>query len=120
VKNGSELLIVVTNDGWFHYKAALLNHFVQGVFRAVETRRQFLQVANTGITGLVDEYGRIVDALPLRVRLAGEFHIKARKGETFYVRYGDWFFYISVILAGVSVFISRLRGERNEGIGIRL
>ncbi|MBZ4660912.1 MAG: apolipoprotein N-acyltransferase [Thermotoga sp.] len=120
VKNGSELLIVVTNDGWFHYKAALLNHFVQGVFRAVETRRQFLQVANTGITGLVDEYGRIVDALPLRVRLAGEFHIKPRKGETFYVRYGDWFFYLSVILAVVSVFISRMRGERNEGIRVRL
>ncbi|HBT99622.1 MAG TPA: apolipoprotein N-acyltransferase, partial [Thermotoga naphthophila] len=52
--------------------------------------------------------------------LAGEFHIKPRKGETFYVRYGDWFFYLSVILAVVSVFISRMRGERNEGIRVRL
>lgn len=108
VKNGSEFLVTVTNDGWFHYKVALINHFVQGVFRAAETRRQFLQVANTGITGLIDEYGRILRVLPSEERLLGLFHVKPRKGETFYVKFGDWFFYFSILLSGLSWVLSKL------------
>ncbi|MCD6550891.1 apolipoprotein N-acyltransferase [Thermotoga sp.] len=108
VKNGSEFLVTVTNDGWFHYRVALLNHFVQGVFRAVETRRQFLQVANTGITGLIDEYGRILRVLPMEKKSLGLFRVKPRKEETFYVRFGDWFFYLSILLGGLTWILAKL------------
>ncbi|PLV59288.1 apolipoprotein N-acyltransferase [Thermotoga sp. KOL6] len=108
VKNGSEFLVVVTNDGWFHYRVALLNHFAQGIFRAVETRRQFLQVANTGFTGLVDEYGRIIAVLSPGERKVGTFYITPRKGKTLYVRFGDWFFYFAILLAGVSFLMSKM------------
>ncbi len=57
---GAEILVVVTNDAWFDRSAALPQHFYQSVLRAVETRRYVLQVANTGLSGLVDPYGRIL------------------------------------------------------------
>ncbi|BBE30119.1 apolipoprotein N-acyltransferase [Tepiditoga spiralis] len=58
-KKGAEFLTAITNDGWFNTQTALIQHFTQSIFRAVETRRDFLQVSNTGITAMVDKYGRI-------------------------------------------------------------
>ncbi len=65
VREGADLLVVLTNDAWFGSSAALPQHFYQSVLRAVETRRYVLQVANTGISGLIDPYGRILSRGPI-------------------------------------------------------
>ncbi len=56
---GSDFIVVMTNDVWFKYKMALWNHFAKSVFRATESGRWVVQVANKGITGVVDSFGRI-------------------------------------------------------------
>lgn len=89
VLNGAEVLIVCTNDGWFAYNTALMQHFSKAVFRAVETRRQLVQVSNAGITGVVDPYGRIVKVSPARTYDALEVSLIPREEITFYTRYGD-------------------------------
>lgn len=94
VKKGAEVLIVCTNDGWFDYNTALIQHFSKSVFRAVETRRQVIQVSNAGVTGAVDPYGRIVKTLPVKRYDSMEIELLPKKNETFYTRYGDlivWF-----------------------------
>jgi len=63
-QNHAEILVVVTNDGWFGNLIGLETHFAFLPFRAVENRRWMLQVSNNGITGLVDPYGRIIQRLP--------------------------------------------------------
>ncbi|QJA05778.1 apolipoprotein N-acyltransferase [Thermosulfurimonas marina] len=59
VRAGADLLLVITNDAWFGRSAALRQHFDQSILRAVETRRWVIQVANTGLSGVIDPYGRV-------------------------------------------------------------
>ena len=60
VKNGAQMLTVITNDSWYKDSTALYHHNAQSVFRAVENRRWVARCANTGVSSFIDECGRIV------------------------------------------------------------
>jgi apolipoprotein N-acyltransferase len=91
VKNGAQALISITNDGWFGTKTALTQHFTQGIFRAVENRRDFVQVSNTGLTGHIDKFGRIVKVIEPFQEEVTTFEINKNNNKTIY-------FYIKDIL----------------------
>lgn len=57
---GADILLTVTNDAWFKDSSAPYAHLNCGVFRAIENRKYFLQCANTGISAVIDPYGRIL------------------------------------------------------------
>ena len=57
---GSELLPTITNDAWFGATSAPYQHFAQASMRAIENGRYLVRAANTGISGVVDPYGRII------------------------------------------------------------
>ncbi|UQZ89331.1 apolipoprotein N-acyltransferase [Deltaproteobacteria bacterium Smac51] len=65
VREGAELLIVPTNDGWFGRSRAPEQHLLQSSMRAIETRRPLVRAGNTGISALVYPSGRIVQASQL-------------------------------------------------------
>lgn len=118
VKNGAEVLVVCTNDGWFDFNTALKQHFSKSVFRAVETRRQIIQVSNAGITGVVDPYGRITKVLPVRSYGSMEIELSPRRGETFYTKYGDlivWFCLAVILLTLLLPGQRRIRVRRVWG-----
>lgn len=58
----ADLIVNVTNDAWFGDTAGPYQHFRQAQIRAVEAGRPLLRAANNGISGVVDAYGRVVDA----------------------------------------------------------
>jgi apolipoprotein N-acyltransferase len=64
----SDFILTVTNDGWFDDSAAPYQHFESGIFRAVENRKYFVQVGNTGFSGVIDPYGRILQVGKLNWR----------------------------------------------------
>ncbi|HWA50323.1 MAG TPA: apolipoprotein N-acyltransferase [Dongiaceae bacterium] len=58
-------LLNVTNDGWFGHSPGPYQHLASARFRAVEEGLPLARAANTGITAMIDPYGRVVASLPL-------------------------------------------------------
>ncbi len=110
VRNRATLLVTITDDAWFDHSAELEQHFSFGVFRAIETRRWFVQVANTGLSGVITPRGRVVlRSQPEQEEVLSKA-VYLLKGETFYVRYGDWFAWGCVLLAGMSIAMTAVAG----------
>jgi apolipoprotein N-acyltransferase len=87
-----DVLINLTNDGWFWGSSELDMHLACAVFRAVECRKPFLIAANTGLSAWIDSDGRIVEQGPRRrtkVLLAQPRLDRHRR--SWYLRHGDWF-----------------------------
>ena len=64
-RKDADFIAILTNDGWFNSKIALWQHFAKAVIRAAESGRWVVQVANKGISGVVDSYGKIREVFPI-------------------------------------------------------
>jgi apolipoprotein N-acyltransferase len=102
VAGDAQLLINLTNDGWFLRTAGAEQHLANAIFRAVENRRPLLRCTNTGITCLIDTHG-FVDRGRLRAFEQGlsnhSVHLEKNPPLTFYTRHGDWIAWLSALLA---------------------
>jgi apolipoprotein N-acyltransferase len=100
---GSELLTTITNDAWFGRSSAARQHFEMASLRAIEQGRYLARAANTGISGIVDPYGRVLvrSALFEQAVLTGD--VRFLTSRTIYARTGDVFAYacIAATLAGL-------------------
>jgi apolipoprotein N-acyltransferase len=97
--HGAQLLINISNDGWFGRSSAPAQHLMMARVRAVENRRWLLRDTNNGFTASIDPYGRIVAELPTDVRSELDAPYDFRTGLTPYVRFGDWFAWLCVIVS---------------------
>ena len=87
-----EWILNVTNDAWFGLSDGPFQHFQSARFRAIEEGLPLVRSANTGVSALIDPYGRVVDSLPLNVD--GVLITKLPQGiqePTFYSRYKVFF-----------------------------
>jgi apolipoprotein N-acyltransferase len=98
VRNGSELLTTITNDAWFGRTSAPYQHFEQASMRAIEEGRYLVRSANTGISGIVDPYGRVVARTDIFRPATVVGPVKLLTGSTVYARTGDVFAYASVAI----------------------
>jgi len=101
--NGAQLLINISNDGWFGRSAAPEQHLRMARVRAVENRRWIVRTTNNGYTVSVDPYGRIFSPLPPDVRSAADLPYDFRTDETIYTRFGDWFAWLCVLVSAILV-----------------
>jgi apolipoprotein N-acyltransferase len=123
VAAGSELLTTITNDAWFGDTSAPHQHFAQAAMRAIENGRYLVRAANTGISGGVDPYGRVLVQSRLFEPAVVTATVTYRTEKTLYTRIGDLFAYVSalatlVLLAPLIFKISDLRfkiGKRLSG-----
>jgi apolipoprotein N-acyltransferase len=99
VKRGTDLLVIITNDGWFKRTAAPAQHRQAAVFRAVESRRWVARAASTGISCIISPRGEVMQELALYRRGVLTEEVQPREELTFYVRFGDWFIAICVSMA---------------------
>ncbi len=111
VRHGADLLVTITNDGWFERTAAPEQHFDGARLRAIETDRWLVRSATTGITAIVDPTGRIVERLPVDQQAMIVGGVAARTNETLYVRFGDWFAIASIIAVAAFVILRRRRKD---------
>jgi apolipoprotein N-acyltransferase len=93
------MLLNVTNDGWFGDSSGPHQHFDMTRFRAVEQGLPLVRAANTGISAIVDPYGRVRTQLPLgRVGVVDGPLPQALAQAPLYGRYGEWLLLPWVVL----------------------
>ena len=122
VLKGADLLVTVTNDGWFLHSAGSRQHLVNAIFRCVETRRPLVRAANTGVTCFINDLGRVTQILRddrgstfEEGTLAGEVNLSTQPVLTFYARHGELFARTCTVLASIIVLgkvISRIPQKR--------
>ena len=109
VQRGANLLFVITNDGWWGNTAGYKQHVQYARLRAVETRRDVAQSANTGTSAFINQRGDLYDATPWWQPRAIKTILYANTSETIYVRVGDIIGRISlattIVLLVISIFL---------------
>lgn len=103
VRNGAQVIVNMTNDGWSKAVSAEMQHLGLAVFRSIENRRTTVRGTNSGMTCLVDVTGKIIDPMP---PFKTGWHIydvpvytTESHGETLYTRHDDWFAFASIYLS---------------------
>ena len=116
VLQGSEMLTTVTNDGWYGTSSAPYQHFEMASMRAIEQGRYLARSANTGISGVVDPYGRIVQASAIFEQVGLVVEARLLTGRTIYSQIGDVIAYVGIALTMIAVFVvgqrSKVKGQK--------
>ena len=99
VAQGAQVLVNISNDGWYGDSGAWAQHLNQARMRAVENHRWLLRDTNTGLTASIDPYGRVVAHLERKTRAALVAPYALTNVTTFYSEHGDWFAYLCAIIA---------------------
>ena len=109
VKKGADLLFVITNDGWWGNSPGHKQHLEFSKLRAIEMRRSVARSANTGISGFINQRGDIISQSKYWNHTALRNTLKANDKQTFYVRYGDYLYKISVFLTALIAVLTVVR-----------
>lgn len=102
-------LVNITNDGWYGRTAGPYQHFANVRLRAIEEGLPLVRSANTGISGVVDAYGRVVARLDLGQAGVLDVDLPAQLPPTFYARHGDEVTLLIYILGWCCVIASVAR-----------
>ena len=114
VRNGADVLIEMTNDGYLGPTPVLRQHLANAVFRAAETNRPVVRVTNVGITAYIDERGEVLDATQGYTEDTRVWSVsKSDRRQTFYVKYGDWFGWLCSIVTLVLLALT-FKPKRNQ------
>jgi apolipoprotein N-acyltransferase len=112
VLQGSTLLTTITNDAWFGRSSAPYQHFEMAAMRAIEQGRYLARSANTGISGVIDPYGRVLAASDLFESEVVVEQVRLLQARTVYAALGDTVAYASAILSLAAWVSAGMAGRR--------
>ncbi len=112
---GANLLINITNDGWFGRSLGPVEHFYLAIFRAIENQRFLVRAAKTGISAVIAPDGRILKKLPQFTRGVIVSDVPLISVRTFYTRYGDWMVGFSLLMALLLVAYNSVKKFTRNG-----
>jgi apolipoprotein N-acyltransferase len=100
---GADVLVNISDDGWYGNTSAAWEHLNQVRMRAVENHRWVLRATNTGVTAVIDPNGRVTFAIPRHIRSSLRAGFNYEHDLTFYAVHGDVFAWLcaGVTLAGL-------------------
>jgi apolipoprotein N-acyltransferase len=122
IRNGANIITILTNDGWWENTAGHRQHMQYARLRAIETRRSIARSANTGISCFIDQRGDVFQATNYWEDAVIRQNINANTGKTFYVRFGDYIgrFSFWVSCAVLISYVVMLLLNKRKKIKIRL
>jgi apolipoprotein N-acyltransferase len=97
--HGAQVLVNISNDGWYGDSGAYAQHLNQTRMRAIENNRWLLSATDTGVTAAIDPLGRLAARVPRKERSALVAPYGLTSVTTFYTRHGDWFAYACAIIS---------------------
>jgi apolipoprotein N-acyltransferase len=106
VRNGAQVLAIMTNDAWWGDTPGHKQHLAYARLRAIETRRAVVRSANTGISGFISPLGELTAKLPYNTKGVLSATVHPQKNITLYVRYGDYIFRLGGFVAGLMLLFS--------------
>lgn len=119
VRNGAQLMTVITNDGWWGNTPGHKQHMAFSSLRAIETRRCIARSANTGISAFFNQRGEVLQPTAYWEPAVIKGSMNANDKLTFYVRYGDYlarFAALSSCLLLLIVFVSALMKRKKPSL----
>ncbi len=117
VKDGAQLIAVITNDGWWKNTSGKDQHLAYAKLRAIENRRWVARSANTGISAFINQRGDIVQKTEWWVPAALAQEVNLNEEITLYTQYGDLIVYIGILgslLALLLIIIPQRKPLSNE------
>jgi apolipoprotein N-acyltransferase len=112
---GADVLVNISNDGWYGDTSAAWQHLNMVRMRAIENRRWVLRSTNTGVTAAIDPFGRVTASAPRHIRTALRVAFGYETDITFYAAHGDLFAYlctvISLLALGYCILLSRQNSQ---------
>ncbi len=90
VKNGANIICIITNDGWWRNTPGYRQHFCYATLRAIENRRSIVQSANTGLSGFINERGDVLQKTSWWKEFSIKQELLLNAKTTFYTRNGDY------------------------------
>lgn len=114
-KDGAQVFVNISNDGWYGDSGAYAQHLNQTRMRAIENNRWILSAADTGVTASIDAWGRVAARIPRKQRAALVAPYALTSVTTFYTRHGDWFAYACAIISLGALF-GRMSFNRAEKV----
>jgi apolipoprotein N-acyltransferase len=100
-QNGAQVLVNISDDGWYGDTSAPFEHMDMVRMRAIENSRWVLRSTNTGITAAIDPMGRVTARLPRHVRSSLDVFFAYRNNVTFYSQHGDWLAWLCVVVTAL-------------------
>lgn len=107
--HGANVLVNLSDDGWYGDSSAPWEHLDMVRMRAIENDRWVLRSTNTGVTTAIDPEGRVGPELPRHVRGALYSPFDFESGTTFYARHGDWIAWICAVVTALMVLWGGVR-----------
>ncbi|WP_213807038.1 apolipoprotein N-acyltransferase [Granulicella sp. dw_53] len=108
-KQGADVLVNISNDGWYGDTSAPWQHLNMVRMRAIENHRWVLRATNTGVTAAIDPYGRVTSAAPRHIRTALRVAFGYETDITFYTAHGDLFAWTCVLISVLALTYGLLR-----------
>ena len=108
VDKGANVLINISNDGYFGHSSAREQHLEIARMRAVENQRWLIRATNDGITAVIDPTGHVELRLPMYREVVEKMNFAYASDTTFYTRHGDWFAWTCLLAAAIALFFSQM------------
>jgi apolipoprotein N-acyltransferase len=109
---GADVLVNISDDGWYGDTSAAWEHLNMARMRAIENHRWILRATNTGVTAAIDPYGRITMAAPRHIRTSLRVGFNYEHDVTFYAAHGDLFAYFCALVTAATLGLSLLDRKR--------
>jgi apolipoprotein N-acyltransferase len=109
VQGGTQLLTTITNDGWYGRSSAPFQHFEMATMRAIEQGRYLARAANTGISGVIDPYGRVVRRSAIFEEAGIVEEVRLLTSRTLYSVLGDAVAYVAIALTAAALLTVKRR-----------